>query len=81
MLTSSDFKQQLKVTAPSTKNLQGIHSKTHEKVDKLQESADKLDLMLKLDKNRFIRPIHEKVEAIEKVQEKQQAQLDEVLQN
>ncbi|KAL8089399.1 hypothetical protein AgCh_039010 [Apium graveolens] len=81
LLTNSDFKQQLKVTALSTKNLQGLHSKTHEKVDKLQESADKLDLMLKLDKNRFIRPIQEKVEAIEQVQEKQQAQLDEVLQN
>ena len=29
----------------------------------------------KLDKKRFIRPISEKVEAIEKTQEKQQAQI------
>ena len=35
----------------------------------------------KLDKKRFIRPISEKVEAIEKAQEKQQAQISEVLAN
>ncbi|KAL8133959.1 hypothetical protein AgCh_009144 [Apium graveolens] len=81
LLTNSDFKAQLKVTALSTKSLKGQHSITHTKVDKLQENADKLDLMLKLDKYKFIRPIHEKVEAIEKVHEKQQAQLTDVLQN
>ncbi|KAL8106700.1 hypothetical protein AgCh_023449 [Apium graveolens] len=77
LLTNSDFKAQLKVTALNTKSLLGQHSITHAKVDKLQKNADKLDLMLKLDMNRFIRPIHENVEAIEKVQEKQQAQLAE----
>ncbi|KAL8126722.1 hypothetical protein AgCh_013845 [Apium graveolens] len=55
-----------------------LHTSTHEKVDTLREKADKLDLQLKLDKNRYIRPISEKVEAIEKTQEKQQAQIAEV---
>ncbi|KAL8103728.1 hypothetical protein AgCh_028071 [Apium graveolens] len=81
LLTNYDFKTQLKVTALSTKSLQGLHSTTEAKVDKLQDTDDKLDMEIKLDKKRFIRPIQEKVEAIEKVQEKKQAQLDEVLQN
>ena len=81
LLTNSDFMTQLKVTALSTKNLQCLHSATQEKVDKLLEKAEKLDMETKLDKKRFIRPISEKVEAIEKVQEKQQAQITEVLQN
>ncbi|KAL8108285.1 hypothetical protein AgCh_024654 [Apium graveolens] len=65
---NSDFKTQLKVTTLNTKTLQGLHSKTHEKVDKLQETADKLDMMYKLDKKRFIRSIQEKVDVIEQVQ-------------
>ena len=73
--------RQLKVTALSTKNLQGLHSATHEKVDKLLEKAENLDMETKLDKKRFIRPISEKVEAIEKIQEQQQSQITEVLQN
>ncbi|KAL8105349.1 hypothetical protein AgCh_029225 [Apium graveolens] len=77
LLTNTDFKTQLKITALSTKHLQGLHSSTHEKVDTLKEKYDKLDLKIKLDKNRYIRPTLEKFEAIEKIQEKQQTQIDE----
>ncbi|KAL8125273.1 hypothetical protein AgCh_012817 [Apium graveolens] len=58
-----------------------LHTSTHEKVDTLREQADKLNLQIKLDKNRYIRPISEKVAAIEKTQEKQHAQIAEVLAN
>ncbi|KAL8134557.1 hypothetical protein AgCh_009539 [Apium graveolens] len=81
LLTNADLKTQLKITALLTKHLQGLHSSTLEKVDTLKEHADKLDLQLKLDKNRYIRPTLEKIEAIEKIQEKQQTQIDEVLAN
>ncbi|KAL8101032.1 hypothetical protein AgCh_033059 [Apium graveolens] len=81
LLTNADFKTQLKITALSTKHLQVLHTSTHEKVDTLREQADKLDQVLKLDKHRYIRPISEKVTAIEKTQEKQQAQIAEVLVN
>ncbi|KAL8099464.1 hypothetical protein AgCh_031918 [Apium graveolens] len=81
LLTNADLKTQLKITALSTKHLQGLHSSTQEKVDILKEKADKLDLQIKLDKNRYIRPTLEKIEAIEKIQEKQHAQIDEVLAN
>ncbi|KAL8115843.1 hypothetical protein AgCh_022368 [Apium graveolens] len=66
LLTNADFKTQLKVTALSTKNLQGLHYATQDKVKKLLEKAEKLDMETKLDKKRFIRPISEK------------AQLDEI---
>ncbi|KAL8089501.1 hypothetical protein AgCh_039102 [Apium graveolens] len=79
LLTNADFKTQIKITTLSTKQLQGLHTSTHEKVDTLREKADKLDLQIKLDKNRYIRPISEKVEAIEKTQEEQHAQIAEVL--
>ena len=65
----------------STRSLHGLHSITHDKVDTLKENADKLDLHIKLEKNRYIRPTLEKIEAIEKIQEKQHAQIDEVLAN
>ena len=81
LLTNVDFKTQLKITALSTKHLQSLHTATHEKVDTLREQANKLDQVLKPDKNRYIRPISEKVVAIEKNQEKQQAQIAEVLAN
>ncbi|KAL8091340.1 hypothetical protein AgCh_033812 [Apium graveolens] len=77
LVINSVVKTQFKITALSTKNLQGLHCKTQEKVDKLLEKADKLEMETKLDKKRFIRPISEKVEAIEKTQEKQQAQISE----
>ena len=80
-LSNSDFKTQLKITALTTKSLQGLHSETQAKVDKLQESANKLDIQIKLDKTRIIKPTLEKVEAIEKTQEKQHAQISEVLAN
>ena len=35
LLTNADLKTQLKITALSTKHLQGLHSSTHEKVDTL----------------------------------------------
>ncbi|KAL8104425.1 hypothetical protein AgCh_028585 [Apium graveolens] len=81
LMTSTDFKTQLKITALTTKSLQGLQSETQAKVDKLQESANKLDMQIKLDKTRIIRPTLEKVEVIEKAQEKQQAQISEVLAN
>ncbi|KAL8116094.1 hypothetical protein AgCh_022547 [Apium graveolens] len=52
LLTNADFKTQLKITALSTKHLQGLHTSTHENVDTLREKDDKLDLQIKLDKNR-----------------------------
>ncbi|KAL8156461.1 hypothetical protein AgCh_001526 [Apium graveolens] len=81
LMMNSDIKTQLKITALSTKNLQGLHSQTQVKADTLQESFNKLDMQIKLDKTRIIRPTLEKVEAIEKVQEKQHAQISEVLAN
>ncbi|KAL8148288.1 hypothetical protein AgCh_005602 [Apium graveolens] len=47
----------------------------------VKEQADKFNLQNKLDKNRYIRPISEKVATIEKTHEKQQAQIAEVLAN
>ncbi|KAL8104821.1 hypothetical protein AgCh_028845 [Apium graveolens] len=62
LLSNSDFKTQLKITSLSTKHLQGLHSQTQEKVDKLLEKADKLEMETKLDKKKFIRPISEKAQ-------------------
>ena len=81
LLINANFKTQLKITSLTTKHLQGLHTSTHEKVDTLREQADKFNLQIKLDKNRYIRPISKKVEAIEKTQEKQQVQIAEVLAN
>ncbi|KAL8090662.1 hypothetical protein AgCh_039917 [Apium graveolens] len=81
MLVNDDFKAQLRVTALSTRNLQGQHSITQTKVNKIQETLIQKDINFILDKNRFFKPAFNKVEAIEKAQEKQQAQIAEVLKN
>ena len=54
MLVNDDFKAQLRVTALSTRNLQGQHSITQAKVNKIQETLIQQDMNVKLEKNRFL---------------------------
>ena len=81
MLQNDDFKAQLRVTALSTRNLQGQHSATQAKVDKLKDSITTQDMNVPLDKKKFCKPTFDKIEYIEKEQEKQKAQLSEILKN
>ncbi|KAL8118489.1 hypothetical protein AgCh_016131 [Apium graveolens] len=81
MLVNDDFKIQLRVTALSTRHLQGQQSVTQAKVDKIQKSLNQQDTVVKLDKKLFFKPTFDKIANIEKTQEKQQAQIDEILKN
>ncbi|KAL8119347.1 hypothetical protein AgCh_016755 [Apium graveolens] len=54
MLMNDDFKAQLRVTALSTWHLQGQHSITQAKVNKIQETLIQQDMNVKLEKNRFL---------------------------
>ncbi|KAL8119762.1 hypothetical protein AgCh_017026 [Apium graveolens] len=81
MLINDDFKAQLRVTALSTMHLQGQHSITHDKVNKIQESLIQQDMNVKLEKNRFFKPAFDRIGYIEKTQEQQQAQIYDILKN
>jgi len=81
MLLNDDFKAQLRVTALSTRHLQGQHSTTHAKVNKIQETLIQQDMNVKLEKNRFFKPAFDRIAYIEKTQEKQQTQIEEILKN
>ncbi|KAL8134856.1 hypothetical protein AgCh_009747 [Apium graveolens] len=81
MLNSDDFKTQLRVTALSTKHLQGLHSNTHAVLHKIQENFIKQEQVWKIDKKKFFQPTIDRVAYIEKTQEKQQAQIDQILTN
>ncbi|KAL8116595.1 hypothetical protein AgCh_022941 [Apium graveolens] len=81
MLINDDFKTQLRVTALSTRHLQGQHSITHDKVNKIQENLIQQDMNLKLENKRFFQPTFDRIAYIEKTQEKQQSQIDEILKN
>ncbi|KAL8088426.1 hypothetical protein AgCh_038274 [Apium graveolens] len=81
MLINDDFKAQLRVTALSTRHLQGQHSITHDKVNKIQEALIQPDMNVKLEKNRFFKPAFDRIAYIEKTPEKQQTQIEEILQN
>ncbi|KAL8114452.1 hypothetical protein AgCh_021347 [Apium graveolens] len=81
MLNSDDFKTQLRVTALSTKHLQGLHSNTHAELHKIQENFIKQEQVWKIDKKKFFQPTIDRVAYIEKTQEKQQAQIDQILTN
>ena len=50
MLISGDFKTQLRVTALSTKHLQGLHSNTHAELHLLREELMKQEQVHKIDK-------------------------------
>ncbi|KAL8120281.1 hypothetical protein AgCh_017442 [Apium graveolens] len=47
-LTNANFKTQLKITALSTKHLQGLHTSTHEKKAQLDEIQSSVELLLSL---------------------------------
>ncbi|KAL8093226.1 hypothetical protein AgCh_035207 [Apium graveolens] len=81
MLINDDFKTQLRVTALSTRHLQGQHSTTHAEVHKIQEALLKQGTTMKLEKKSFFKPTFDRVAYIEKTQEKQQSQIDEILKN
>ncbi|KAL8104298.1 hypothetical protein AgCh_028500 [Apium graveolens] len=81
MLNSDDFKTQLRVTALSTKHLQGLHSNTHAELHKIQENFIKQEQVWKIDEKKFFQPTIDRVAYIEKTQEKQQAQIDQILTN
>ncbi|KAL8101334.1 hypothetical protein AgCh_033278 [Apium graveolens] len=81
MLHYDDFKTQLRVTALSTKHLQGLHSNTHAELHKIQENFIKQEQVCKIDKKKFFHPTIDRVAYIEKTQEKQQAQIDQILTN
>ncbi|KAL8134537.1 hypothetical protein AgCh_009526 [Apium graveolens] len=81
MLNSDDFKTQLRVTALSTKHLQGLHSNTHAELHKIQENFIKQEQVWKIDKKKFFQPTIDRIAYIEKTQEKQQAQIDQILTN
>ncbi|KAL8133306.1 hypothetical protein AgCh_008680 [Apium graveolens] len=63
------------------KHLQGQHSTTHAEVHKIQEALLKQETTMKLEKKSFFKPTFERIAYIEKTQEKQQSQIDEILQN
>ncbi|KAL8126417.1 hypothetical protein AgCh_013636 [Apium graveolens] len=48
LLSNSDFKTQLKVTAMSTRSLHGLHSITHDKKAQLDEIQSSVELLLSL---------------------------------
>ena len=79
MLMNDDFKAQLRVTTLSTRHLQGQHSDTQAKVDKLQDSVTRQDMNFNLDKKKFFKPAFDRIEYIEKEQEKQKDQLYDIL--
>ncbi|KAL8119033.1 hypothetical protein AgCh_016511 [Apium graveolens] len=81
MLNSDDFKTQLRVTALSTKHLQGLHSTTHTELHKIQENFIKQEQVWKIDKKKFFQPTIDRIAYIEKTQDHQQAQIDEILKN
>ncbi|KAL8147046.1 hypothetical protein AgCh_004677 [Apium graveolens] len=81
MFNSDDFKTQLRVTALSTKHLQGLHSTTHAELYKIQEEFIKHDQIQKIDKKKFFQPTFDRIAYIEKTQEKQQALIDDILKN
>ncbi|KAL8107130.1 hypothetical protein AgCh_023792 [Apium graveolens] len=81
MLNSDDFKTQLRVTALSTKHLQGLHSTTHAEIHKIQENFIKQEQVWKLDKKKFFQPSMDRIAYIEKTQDRQQAQIDKIMQN
>ena len=81
MLINDDFKAQLRVTALSTRHLQGQHSLTQANVDKIQDLLTTQDMNVALDKKKFFRPSFGRIEYIEKTQEEQQAQISEILKN
>ncbi|XP_074326546.1 uncharacterized protein LOC141664494 [Apium graveolens] len=81
ILNSDDFQTQLRVTALSTKHLQGLHSTTHAELHKIQENFIKQEQVWKIDKKKFFQSTIDRIAYIEKTQEKQQAQIDEILTN
>ncbi|KAL8125055.1 hypothetical protein AgCh_012653 [Apium graveolens] len=81
MLNSDDLKTQLRVTALSIKHLQGLHSTTHAELHKIQENFLKQEQVWKIDKKKFFQPTIDRIAYIEKTQEKQQAQIDDILTN
>ena len=50
-------------------------------MNKIQETLIQQDMNVKLEKNRFFKPAFDRIEYIEKTQEKQQAQLSDILKN
>ena len=80
-LNSDDFKTQLRVTALSTKHLQGLHSTTHAELHKIREEFIKQDQVHKIDKKKFFQPTFDRIAYIEKTQDNQQAQIDDILKN
>ena len=81
MLINDDIKAQLRVIALSTRHLQGQHSTTHAEVHKIQEALLKQETTMKLEKKSFFKPTFDRVAYIEKTQERQQSQIDEILKN
>ncbi|KAL8120989.1 hypothetical protein AgCh_017960 [Apium graveolens] len=81
MLINDDFKTQLRVTALSTRHLQGLYSITHAELHKIQEELLKQEMTQKLDKEKFFQPTFDRVAYIEKTQEKQQSQINDILKN
>ncbi|KAL8114321.1 hypothetical protein AgCh_021245 [Apium graveolens] len=79
MLINDDFKTQFRVTALSTRHMQGLHSTTHAELRKVKEELLKQDMTRKLDKKKFFRPTFDRVVYIEKTQEKHQSQIDDIL--
>ncbi|KAL8149047.1 hypothetical protein AgCh_006161 [Apium graveolens] len=59
----------------------GHHSITQAKVNKIQETLIQQDMNVKLEKNRFFKPTFDRIGYIEKTQEKQQAQISDILKN
>ncbi|KAL8157879.1 hypothetical protein AgCh_002553 [Apium graveolens] len=81
MLNSDDFKTQLRVTALSTKHLQALHSTTHAELHKIQEEFIKQEQVWKINKKKFFQPTFDRIAYIEKTQDHQQAQIDDILKN
>ncbi|PMX22226.1 hypothetical protein, partial [Pseudomonas sp. MPR-R2A4] len=71
LLVNEDFKTLLRVTALTTRHLQGQQSVTQAKVDKIQETLMQQDTVVKLDTKRFFKPSFDQITNIEKTQEKQ----------
>ena len=81
MLITDNFKTQLWVTALSSKHLQGLHSTTPAEIHKVQEELITQEQVQKIDKKKFLQPTFDRVAYIEKTQEKQQSQINDILKN
>lgn len=80
-LLTDEFKAQLRISALSTRHLSGEHYAIQAQIGRIKDAITEQNMNWTLDKKKFFQPTHDRIAYIEKEQEKQKAQLDQVLKN